>query len=91
MSRRTAIIEEEYDDPDDLLLPNKSLPNTGTKGAILEAFSDDEGDSEPGPATPSHAQFSGREMTNVGLGANAKPHTVTDITPYKQYVYIPSA
>ena len=86
MSRRAAIMEEEYDDPDELILPSKTLPNTGTKGAILEAFSDDEGDSEPGPATPSHAQFSGREPANYGFAGNARPQSVTDITPYKQCV-----
>ena len=88
MSRR-AVIEEEFDDDTDLPLPGNSLPNTGTKGAILEALSDDDddeqGDSGPGPAsgpaTPSHAQFKDR---------NASPdvafNEVKDITPYKKCV-----
>jgi signal recognition particle subunit SRP19 len=62
MSRRATVIEE-FDDDTDLALPSKFLPNTGTRGAILEALSDDEdeGDSEPGPATPSYAHFKERE------------------------------
>lgn len=61
MSRRPIVVEE-FDDDTDLPLPSHSLPNTGTRGAILEALSDDEdGDSEPGPATPSYAHFQQRE------------------------------
>ena len=41
MSRR-AVVVEEFDDDTELPLPNRSLPNTGTRGAILEALSDDE-------------------------------------------------
>ena len=85
MSRRAVVVEEEFDDETDLPLPNKPLPNTGTKGAILEALSDDEDDDddgEPGPAsgpaTPSYAQFKGN--TSPGLA----PTEVKDITPYKK-------
>lgn len=88
MSRRTAIIEEEFDDDTDLALPAKSLPNTGTQGAILEAVSDDEGDSEAGPATPSYSQFRAQEAASGGVPAGMRPpaNQVTDLTPYKKCV-----
>lgn len=62
MSRR-VVVEEEFDDETDLPLPSRPLPNTGPRGAILEALTDDEDeeDSEPGPATPSYAHFKERE------------------------------
>ena len=46
MSRRAAIVEEEFDDDTDLPLPNKPLPNTGARGALLEELdiSEDEDD-----------------------------------------------
>ena len=94
MSRRAAVVEE-FDDDTDLPLPNKPLPNTGTRGAILEQLgysgSDDDDDggededddegSVPGPASPSLQQF------RPGSGPTADGQkTVTDITPYKMYV-----
>ena len=91
MSRRAAVVEEEFDDDTDLPLPNKPLPNTGTRGAILQEIDatdseedDDEGDSAAGPASPSLAQF--RQSTGAGAGTNAQA-TVQDITPYKKCVY----
>lgn len=84
MSRRTAVIEE-FDDDTDLPLPTRPLPNTGTRGAILEELSDDEDDIptafEPtaGPASPSQTQF--KPPT-----ADENTRTITDITPYKKYV-----
>lgn len=91
MSRRAVVIEEEFDDDTDLPLPNKSLPNMGTKGAILEALSDedDDDDGEPGsasgPATPSYVQFKDRNVSS-GLA----PAEVSDITPYKKYACLAS-
>jgi signal recognition particle subunit SRP19 len=42
-----ATIEEEFDDDTDLALPSKALPNTGTRGALLEEItSDDDGDGD---------------------------------------------
>ena len=88
MSRRTATVEEDFDDDTDLPLPNKPLPNTGTRGAILQELdlseSEDEGTQSPfqpaaGPASPSSAQF------RPGGGADAQ-NTITDITPYKKCV-----
>ena len=46
MSRRTTLVEEEFDDDTDLPLPSNSIPNLGTRGALLEAVSDDEDDDE---------------------------------------------
>lgn len=88
MSRRTAVVEEEFDDDTDLPLPSNALPNTGTKGAILEAVSDDEGDSEPGPATPSYSQVRDRVPPPGGTPAGMRPpvNQVTDLTPYKKCV-----
>jgi len=90
MSRRTAVIEE-FDDDTDLPLPSHPLPNTGTRGPILEEIipSDDdedssvdadEGDAVPGPAT------SFRPAPLAGSDTAAK-NAITDITPYKQYVF----
>lgn len=95
MSRRVAVVEEEFDDDTDLPLPASSLPHTGARGAILEAISDDEGDSEPGPATPSYAQFARDRVPAAtagggggqGLGGFAHMNQVTDITPYKTCVW----
>ncbi|KAI0070996.1 signal recognition particle, SRP19 subunit [Panus rudis PR-1116 ss-1] len=64
MSRRTAEVEE-FDDDTELPLPSRPLPNSGTKGAILESLTDDESDSDApdllppraGPASPSQQQF----------------------------------
>ncbi|KAI0341436.1 signal recognition particle SRP19 subunit [Trametopsis cervina] len=82
MSRRTAVIEDEFDDDTDLPLPAKSLPHTGTKGAILEAVSDDEGDSSSaGPATPSKTQLSREAAAAAGA-------VITDITPYKKWICV---
>lgn len=36
MSRKTAVVVEEFDDDTDLPLPAHLLPNTGTRGPLLE-------------------------------------------------------
>lgn len=89
MARRTAIIEE-FDDDTDLPLPSRPLPNTGTRGPVIEEItaSDDEdssvdadeGDTAPGPAS------SFRPAPLPGSDPPIK-NTITDITPYKQYVF----
>lgn len=96
MSRRTAIIEE-FDDDTDLPLPSRSLPNTGTHGALLEAIdsdiSDDDDDDDDAPelldlstqrqAGPASPQgFGFKDRDRVAPGEN--PNIVTDITPYKK-------
>ncbi|KAH9943552.1 signal recognition particle SRP19 subunit [Amylocystis lapponica] len=91
MSRRTAVVEE-FDDDTDLPLPThkSALPNTGTRGAILEELSDDEDDIqtlvEPtaGPASPSQPQFRPPVPDRDENGQR----TVTDITPYKKWTCI---
>ncbi|GBE89116.1 signal recognition particle, SRP19 subunit [Sparassis latifolia] len=90
MSRRTAVVEEIFDDDTDLPLPTRPLPNTGTQGAILEELSDDEDDVptlvEPtaGPASPSQPQFTQPTPDREEQGQK----TVTDITPYKKWTCI---
>lgn len=93
MSRRTATVEEEFDDDTDLPLPSR-LPNTGTRGAILEEIGieydrevdehngdeDDDPDfMEFGNAQPSAAGSASRQE---GSNSGARS-TVTDIKPYK--------
>ena len=96
MSRRAAVVEE-FDDDTDLPLPNRPLPNMGTRGAILEQLggsdSDDDGDDDEeevttgaGPASPSFPQF--RQGSGPGTDGSK---TVTDITPYKKCVPLSSA
>ncbi|TFY59909.1 hypothetical protein EVJ58_g5486 [Rhodofomes roseus] len=89
MSRRTAVVED-FDDDTDLPLPNKPLPNTGLRGAILTELSDDadsDDDVPPlraptaGPASPSQTQFKAPVPEH---GSRA----VTDITPYKKWTCV---
>jgi signal recognition particle subunit SRP19 len=79
MSRRAAVVEE-FDDDTDLPLPSRPLPNTGTRGAILEEIgaSSDEDDARPGasasgPASPAFAK----------APAFGGPQHLTDPTPFK--------
>lgn len=87
MSRRAAIVEE-FDDDTELALPSRALPNTGTHGAILEALSDDEdGDSEPGPATPSYTHFKD-PLHALGVGAGMALPGMPKDGAYKKYVLV---
>ncbi|EAU81453.2 signal recognition particle protein [Coprinopsis cinerea okayama7 len=85
MSRRAAIIEEEFDDDTDLPLPG--LPNTGSRGPLLQQLgSDDEesdsDDQRAGPASPhNRPQFPGSSTQD-------RTGKVTDITPYKTWTCI---
>ncbi|PCH44852.1 signal recognition particle SRP19 subunit [Wolfiporia cocos MD-104 SS10] len=92
MSRRAAVVED-FDDDTDLPLPNHPLPNTGTRGAILEELSDGSDDDddvlsthEPaaGPASPSQMHFKSAALDADDAGRR----TVTDITPYKRWTCI---
>lgn len=88
MSRRAAIVEE-FDDDTDLPLPSQPLPNTGSRGPLLQEMdiSDDEFEpasaSRPGPASLSRQQpFSAQQPMDSGSKGDGN-HRVTDITPYK--------
>jgi signal recognition particle subunit SRP19 len=81
MSRRAAIVEE-FDDDTELPLPSRSLPHTGSRGAILEEIAhsdDDEGDSDEAPDL-----LHPPAMGGSALQPGARDTRVTDITPYKK-------
>ncbi|KAG5654555.1 hypothetical protein H0H81_000080 [Sphagnurus paluster] len=90
MSRRAAIVEEEFDDDTDLPLPSHPLPNTGSRGPLLEEIHISDDEFEPsqraGPASPSQqSQF---KPTPPGASRPDLKNTVTDITPYKTWTCI---
>ncbi|KAL4254325.1 Signal recognition particle, SRP19 subunit [Abortiporus biennis] len=68
MSRRAAIVEE-FDDETDLPLPSRPLPNTGTKGAILEAVTDSEDDEGDYSDVPHR----GPTLMGTGFSSKAGP------------------
>ena len=85
MSRRAALVEE-FDDDTDLPLPSRSLPDTGTRGAILEEIvdsNDDGEDSDNAPDLLDHTAIGG-----PALQSSARDTRVTDITPYKKCAQI---
>jgi len=85
MSRRVPIVEE-FDDDTDLPLPSRSLPNTGSRGAILEEIvgsDNDEGESDEAPELLDLS-----EMGGPALPSSARDTRVTDITPYKKWTCI---
>jgi signal recognition particle subunit SRP19 len=89
MARRAAIVEE-FDDDTDLPLPSRPL-DLDARGPLLEEIgaSDDEDNADDtdegtGPGTASHSQF----RPPASLPSDKPPsNTVTDITPYKKYVF----
>lgn len=95
MSRKAAIVEE-FDDDTDLPLPNNPLPNTGSRGPLLEELhiSDDEFEApRAGPASQSQRQpfqaTNQRESSESDSGFRQDAtRTVMDITPYKTYVHL---
>lgn len=94
MARRTAVVEE-FDDDTEFPLPSRPLL-TDARGALLEEIgesdddesSDDLDETVAGPASPSHSQF--RPPPSLGTSPKPPSNTITDITPYKKYVYPPS-
>lgn len=89
------MVEEEFDDDTDIPLPNRPLPNSGTRGAILEEIGidsdreDDEDnggeDDDPdfmefGSAQPFATGSVSRQEGSTSIGDRS---TVTDIKPYK--------
>ncbi|EGO03462.1 hypothetical protein SERLA73DRAFT_174951 [Serpula lacrymans var. lacrymans S7.3] len=95
MSRKAAIVEE-FDDDTDLALPSRPLPNTGTRGPLLEEIDyaddgdddDEDEDSDEAPflrgPTAGPASPSRPAASSDGMPSN----TVTDITPYKKWTCI---
>ena len=93
MSRRTTTIEEEFDDDTNLPLPNRALPNTGTRGAILEEIGfdsdrevdEDNGDEDDDPdlmELTTQSSATGSASRQEGSNSIDRP-VVTDIKPYK--------
>ncbi|KAI9444220.1 signal recognition particle SRP19 subunit [Lactarius indigo] len=85
MSRRAAIVEE-FDDDTDLPLPSHSLPDTGSRGAIIEEIADSDdggGDSDDAPELLNHSTSGG-----PALKPDTREGMVTDITPYKKWTCI---
>ena len=84
---RKAVIVEEFDDDTDLPLPSQPLPSSG-RGPLLQEI-DIEDDPEPsqraGPASPS-SQPQLRPDPSGAYRLEPK-NSVTDITPYKTYVF----
>jgi signal recognition particle subunit SRP19 len=87
MSRRTAIVED-FDDDTDLPLPSRPLPNTGSRGPLLqEITSDDEDDEIPELSTPGPAEASpSQPQAQFRSPPSENRPSITDITPYKSYV-----
>ena len=92
MSRRTTTIEEEFDDDTTLPLP-RALPNTGTRGAILEEIGidsdrEDDEDNGYGDDDPDLMELNpqpsatGSASHQEGSNSSDRP-IVTDIKPYK--------
>ena len=87
------MIEEEFDDDTDLPLPSRALPNTGTRGAILEQIGidpDQEDDGDSGEEEYDldlmelNTQPSATGSASRQEGSNSGDRsTVTDIKPYK--------
>jgi signal recognition particle subunit SRP19 len=91
MSHRTAIVEE-FDDDTDLPLPSRPLPNTGTRGPLLQEIDSDQEDdletgNEPtaGPATTS--QFQPKPPPQVQHDPRVQP--INELNPdQKTYVLL---
>lgn len=89
MSRRAAIVEE-FDDDTDLPLPNHPLPNTGSRGPLLQEMHISDDEFEPpraGPASlPRTLPTQGRSESGSRPSQANASHQVTDTTPYKSCV-----
>ncbi len=86
MPRRTAVVEE-FDDDTDLPLPSQPLPNTGYNGPLLEEINSDDDFDFPSPRAGPASSASSQFMPTSSDSVNSK-NAVTDITPYKKYVYL---
>jgi len=86
MSRRAAIVEE-FDDDTDLPLPSLSLPDSGSRGAILEEIEDTD-DDEGGDIDEAPELLDPSAIGSSALQPSARDTRVTDITPYKKWTCI---
>jgi hypothetical protein len=86
MSRKAAIIEE-FDDDTDLPLPSLPLPNTGSRGPLIQELHISDDEFEPsqyaGPASPPRQSPHVAESTSK---PSENQRNVMDITPYKTSV-----
>lgn len=86
MSRRAAIVEE-FDDDTDLPLPSLPLPNTGSRGPLLQELDISDDEFEPsqraGPASPPRQSH----LSESTSKPSENQRNVTDITPYKTSVF----
>ncbi|PPR02225.1 hypothetical protein CVT24_011453 [Panaeolus cyanescens] len=93
MSRRAAIVED-FDDDTDLPLPSIPLPNTGSRGPLLQELNSDDDDDfeasqQAGPASPSRQQYQKSPLDSSSRAAQGDPtRQITDITPYKSWTCI---
>ena len=85
MSRKAAIVEE-FDDDTDLPLPSLPLPNTGSRGPLLQELHISDDEFEPsryaGPASPPRQNH----LSEPTSKPSESQRSVTDITPYKTSV-----
>ncbi|KAG8823881.1 signal recognition particle subunit [Serendipita sp. 399] len=89
-----ATIEDvdEFDDDTDLPLPSRALPNTGTRGALLEEISSDDEEpigrssNQPKSAPPSTSASSASKVTLPGLPPGAQ--ITTDKSQFKNWMQI---
>lgn len=85
MSRRAAIVEE-FDDDTDLPLPSLPLPNTGSRGPLIQELHISDDEFEPsqfaGPASPPRQSH----LSESASKPSENQRNVTDITPYKTSV-----
>lgn len=87
MSRRAAIVEE-FDDDTDLPLPSLPLPNTGSRGPLLQELHISDDEFEPsqhaGPASPPRQSHISESTSKP----SENQRNVTDITPYKTWTCV---
>ncbi|KAF8189343.1 signal recognition particle, SRP19 subunit [Pholiota molesta] len=94
MSRRAAIVEE-FDDDTDLPLPSHPLPNTGSRGPLLQELHISDDEFEPPRAGPASSPRNPYQTSHQGGSeSGSRPsqpdanRQITDITPYKSWTCI---
>lgn len=84
MPPRTTTIEE-FDDDTDLPLPSRALPNTGTRGALLEEITSDDEDDMRIPQHPTMPPIA-PSLASTGKSVSTKAPPRIDKSEYKEYV-----